>query len=513
MINNVDRLVVESNISQEWGEMTYHSLIQTLIARFNQERILYCHWKSKSLQGESDIDLLVSNQSFAQATEILMQLGFKAATPKWADSQPGVFHYYGYDAFQDEYVHVHMFTRVLTGDRLIKDHMFPFEEMLFKDTYSIDGLIVTSKEAEFVLFILKTFIRYGSLLYAMREFRGKENTREEFHTIKVGSNMTTILNNLTTYCPVVDEPFFLECIDAVERGARYPRKWILAQKMRWRLRIYRKSGFFGRWLIFTKVMGATLRKKLKRQKGSKILVNGGAIVAIVGADATGKSTLVEETSSWLRNNFVIDTIHTGKPPSTLLTLPINLLLSMNRRVKRRVKSFRNEQNVASAIETEVHTKAEKQKSLFFAVRAVCLAWDRRVLLFRARRAAANGEIVVCDRYPTNIPGMMDSPRLIEKPGNKGLTAFLYNWLARVERNIYRQILPPNIVLRLRVSLENAKKRNAAREIVDDETYLETRHEQVEDWFVTGARHISDIDTNHSLETTIARVKQVVWSNL
>jgi thymidylate kinase len=109
--------------------------------------------------------------------------------------------------------------------------------------------------------------------------------------------------------------------------------------------------------------------------------------------------------------------------------------------------------------------------------------------------------------------MMDSPRLIEKPGNKGLTAFLYNWLARVERNIYRQILPPNIVLRLRVSLENAKKRNAAREIVDDETYLETRHEQVENWFVTGARHISDIDTNHSLETTIARVKQVIWSNL
>lgn len=511
MINNVDRLVVETKISQEWEEMTSHSLIQILIARFNQEGILYCHWKSKSLQGESDIDLLVSNQSIARATEIFMQLGFKAATPKWGDNHPGVFHYYGYDAYQDEYVHVHLFTRVLTGDRLIKDHLFPFEEMLFKDTYSIDGLMVTSKEAEFVLFILKTFIRYGSLLYAMREFRGKENTREEFHTIKSGSDMSKVMDNLTTYCPVVNEAFFLECVDAIENGAGYPRKWILAQKMRRQLRIYRKSSLLSRWLGFSKFLGATFIKKLKRQKGSKILVNGGAIIAIVGADATGKSTLVEATSSWLRSNFVVDTVHAGKPPSTLQTFTINLLLTLNRWIKRKGRSFRSVENDSSQGGLEVQD--DKQKSLLFAVRAVCLAWDRRALLLRARRASANGEVIVCDRYPTNTAGMMDSPRLVEKPGEKGLTKSLYNWLVRVERNIYRQIPPPDIVLRLRVSLETAKKRNAAREIVDDESYLQTRHEQVKDWFVVGVRQVRDIDTNHSLETTIALVKQVVWSSL
>lgn len=513
MINNFDRLVADAKISAKWGEITSRSLIQTLIDRFNQESVLYCHWKSKTLQGESDVDFLISNQSIALATEILMQLGFKAATPKWRDSQPGVFHYYGYDDYQDEYVHLHLFTRVLSGESLMKDHLFPFEEMFFKETYSIDGLVVTSKEAEFVLFVLKSFIRYGSLLFSIREFRGKENTREEFLSIKAGSDIAKVMENLTTYCPVVDEALFLECINAIENGAWYPRKWILAQKMRWRLRIYRKSGFFGRWLGLAKFLGATYIKKLKRQKGSKILVNGGAIIAIVGADATGKSTMVEAISSWLRRNFVVDTVHAGKPPSTLQTYPFNFLLSMNRWFKRKGRSFRGMEDDPSSSGIEVHAKTEKQKSLLFAIRAVCLAWDRRTLLLKVRRASANGGIIVCDRYPTNTAGMMDSPRLVELPDEKGLTKSLYNWLARVERNIYRQIPPPDIVLRLRVSLENAKIRNSSREIVDDEIYLQSRHEQVKDWFVSGARHIRDIDTNHSLETTIAQVKQVVWSSL
>ena len=108
---------------------------------------------------------------------------------------------------------------------------------------------------------------------------------------------------------------------------------------------------------------------------------------------------------------------------------------------------------------------------------------------------------------------MDSPRLVEDLTQTGLRKSLKNWLARVERTIYRQIPPPDIVLRLEVSMENAKQRNAAREIVDDEVYLQNRHQQVKDWYVSGARNIRNIDTNHSLAETIADIKQAIWSTL
>ena len=109
------------SVSANEGIVT-QPLTQLLIQRFNREEVRYCHWKSKSLLGEQDIDLLVSSDSLACATSILMQLGFKAAAPRWGTNPLSVAHYYGYDPDQDEFVHLHMFTRVLTGERFLKSH-------------------------------------------------------------------------------------------------------------------------------------------------------------------------------------------------------------------------------------------------------------------------------------------------------------------------------------------------------------------------------------------------------
>ena len=59
------------------------------------------------------------------------------------------------------------------------------------------------------------------------------------------------------YCPVVDDNFFQECVIALERKAGYPRKWLLAQKMRWRLRIYKKDNLLGRWLGYLNFIKAS----------------------------------------------------------------------------------------------------------------------------------------------------------------------------------------------------------------------------------------------------------------
>jgi hypothetical protein len=109
--------------------------------------------------------------------------------------------------------------------------------------------------------------------------------------------------------------------------------------------------------------------------------------------------------------------------------------------------------------------------------------------------------------------MMDSPRLLEDSTQRGSVSSIYNWLARTERNLYRQIPPPDIVLRLRVSFETAKKRNAARDILDDELYLQSRHQQAKEWFMPGTRAIQDINTDLSLEETIRAVKQAIWPSL
>jgi thymidylate kinase len=517
----MDQLVnphhLTDHLADPWEKMLSRSLIQALINQFNEAGVLYCHWKSnidldKTLEGELDIDLLVSNGSLAQAIEILMQLGFKPAAPRWGPNPPGIFHYYGYDPNQNDLVHLHMFTRVLTGESFLKSHLLPFEEMLLNNTYSADGMRVTSKEAELVLFVLRMYIKYSSPLDIPRVLKSDKKVREEARWLKEGSDMQQVGKLLDQYCPALEEHTFLACLDAILNKAPYPQKWSFAYQIRRRLRPYRKYSFPG-WLFgHVQLLTAGLVKKLRKQKGSKRLFSGGTIIAIVGADATGKSTLVSETSRWLRKNFVLNTVHAGKPPSTLITAPVNFLLALYHRLRGKSRSAGKGEEGSSHAST-IHAERKNINSLIYAIRAVCLAWDRRALLWKVRRAAANGEIVVCDRYPTRATGMMDSPRLQEDPAQKGLISSIYNGLARTEQSLYRHIPPPDVVLRLRVSFETAKKRNAARDILDDEIYLQSRHQQAKEWFLPGTRAIQDIDTDLSLEETIRAIKQAIWPSL
>jgi thymidylate kinase len=163
----------------------------------------------------------------------------------------------------------------------------------------------------------------------------------------------------------------------------------------------------------------------------------------------------------------------------------------------------------------VPSKVGGLSGFIYALRAVSLAWDRRQLLIKARRLAANDQIVICDRYPSETVGAMDSPRLQKNEVANGSAGIIFSWLVYLERRLYKEIPPPDIVLRLKVSMETAKIRNRERIKVGKETdaYLESRHRQSLDWCMEGTKYIYDIDTEQPLVETIFKVKQSIWESL
>ena len=92
---------------------------------------------------------------------------------------------------------------------------------------------------------------------------------------------------------------------------------------------------------------------------------------------------------------------------------------------------------------------------------------------------------------------------------------IFNRLARFENRIYKRMPPPDIVLGLKVSIETAKQRNRNRKEIgmDDEDYLETRHQQAGNWHKHGTKYSYDIDTEMSLEETLLSVKRSIWEVL
>ena len=81
--------------------------------------------------------------------------------------------------------------------------------------------------------------------------------------------------------------------------------------------------------------------------------------------------------------------------------------------------------------------------------------------------------------------------------------------------MYVRNAPPDIALRLHVSIETAKQRNQQRTKTDkhSDEDLEIRHQQVRDWSKAGTRQVRDIDTEASLDQTVLSVKSAIWESL
>ncbi len=489
-------------------------LVNRLAELLQARGIRYCHWKSninleKSLNGEADLDLFVGHKSASRISHVLAQLGFKAARIKYGPETPGVDHYYGLDAVTGELVHVHLFTTLLTGESFVKSHRFPFEKMLLENCARIGPVAVVSKPVELVLFVLRTFVKYGSLPDMLRLYGKSAEARKELKWLLDNGDVAKALSLLSTYCPMVSESLFLSCIDAINENHSFLNKVLLGLRVRRRLRNYAKYTFVKRLLAYAQVIWAKLRRRLKGNLKNKTLHSRGAVIAFVGADATGKSTLIAETARWLGDVFAVRTVHAGKPPSSWLMLPINVILPLARRCMPKLR-----QRQVKSANLKSSRPREQKSSLLYAIRAVALARDRRQLLAKCRRAAVKGEIVICDRYPSENPGAMDSPRLDERSG-RGMRAAIHNQLVQLERRFYNQIPPPDLVFRLNVSIETAKLRNRARMYGgrDSEDFIEIRHRNNNEWNMVGTRHIVDLDAEPAIPEIMDQVKKGIWNTI
>jgi thymidylate kinase len=232
------------------------------------------------------------------------------------------------------------------------------------------------------------------------------------------------------------------------------------------------------------------------------------VIAFVGVEAAGKSTMLEDVERWLGRHYTVRSVHAGKPPSTPLTAVPNLLLPALRRLLPEQRSTRVTARRVAAEPTQVTTGSFP---LLFGLRSVLLAHDRRALLRRAFARSANGAIVLCDRYPSGPAGAPDGPQLGGADGPLATTR-LKQWLRDIEERLYRDIPPPDAVLYLTAPFEVTLERNRMRAKVEPEEYLRSRHARSSS-LEFGRVAVRRIDTNRPLEELTNDVRRAVWEEL
>lgn len=497
--------------------LTGEGLATRLFDVLNQREIVYCHWKSNELlpqgmTGETDLDVLVDRASFTPTIAILLNLGFKQGEVRWGPRTPGVLHFYAFDPLAADLIHVHLYCHLLTGESLIKTHVLPCDAVLLNGCERIGNVQIPAPEAEAALCVLRSCIKNGSLLHTFLHGSGRSaDEPNEFWFAEAGITAEAAFQALQPHYDAVDQRLFIECFEALAEDQSALRKWMLGLKMRRCLRGCARHTSRGRLAAYAGLVFTKLRRIIRGKIKNKVPTSGGAVIAFIGGDATGKSTLVGETTKWLGGTFGVRTAHVGKPRSTWLTAPLGILLPLARGVFPSQR-HQSQQAAAATKKSSDGQPSKRSASLLYALRAVSLAWDRSQLLRKVHRHAAAGEIVICDRYPADVAGGTDGPRLRIQEGKQGR---LVNFLARVEQRLYTRNAPPDIAVRLHVSIATAKQRNQARSKSDkhSDEDLEIRHQQVAAWKKTGTKVVRDIDTEASLEATILSVKEAIWESL
>jgi thymidylate kinase len=489
------------------------TIVSALFEQLNGGGIRYCHWKSnwileKTLEGQTDIDLLVHREDVSSLRAILQDLGFRPAVEMGSAPFPSVEHYHALDEPSGALAHVHVYSRVISGGSLAKNYHLPLEEMLLADVERIGIVNVPSNGAELVVFVLRMCLKHATLPELALVTRDWENVRQEVAWLATDEARAKAAALLPIWLPNVDPGLFETALEALRRPAPLARRVLLGRRVRAQLRPFARQGRLTAWLDEEQRF---LAKAIQRGRGSQrrlTPVSGGAVIAFVGGEATGKSTMLEDTERWLGAHFTVQRVHAGKPPSTPLTAIPNVLLPAVRLLLPGQRSTRVSTERASERE---QGDAEKPFPLLFGLRSVFLAHDRRSLLARAFASSANGAIVLSDRYPSVEIGSLDGAQLGGSDATRNDGRFR-RWLAGVEDRLYRQIPPPDLVIYLTAPLEVTIERNRDRGKYEPEEYVRSRHARSSNLQFDRVR-VEMVDTNRSTEESAREIRRLIWGSL
>lgn len=479
------------------------NLVERLCEALEDQGVGYCHWKStdaldRSATGENDLDLLVAERDGERFETILRELGFREALVRASQRAPGVRHFYGLDVPSGLLVDVHAHEQLVLGDDATKNYRLPIEEPYLASVRRAGLFMVPAPELELAVLVVRLMLKHGSP-EAICTGRGSLSDRERGELLHLGDaiDRATLRRRLRHDAAMLDPALLDRCIDSMCSQRSFASRVATWKALRECLAPFaRRSRSADVWLqCWRRVDGRFRRHVLRRSRGKR-LATGGRVIALIGGDGSGKSTVARSLDDWLFPVFSTARVHLGKPPPSLAWLALRCSVHVARRM-----------GIAASppIFAEAsHLLPPYRHGYVWLITSALTARDRRRAAARTRRLASRGRIVICDRYP--VPEItVDGPRS-GRAADLRLPGFS-RYLAELERRYYTGIPRPNVVIVLRVDPEIAIRRRPG----EDPLLIHARSTEV--WDADWRSNVAVVDASRTREDVLADVKAEVWSRL
>ncbi len=452
--------------------------------------------------GEHEIDLLVSRAHMGRLAGLLSRLGFKQAKAPAEKAVPGTLDSFAYDTEADRLIRVHAHHVLLLGNALTSNYRLPIEGP-FMSSAAHDGTFrVPAPEHELIVFVLQVLLRYSTLdiLWGRKE---PAHAARRLAELQARAAPHRVREALDRDLPGLGAEVFESCLEALRPGSPRSKRVMARLQVLQKLRAHaRRPLVMEIGLRLCRQAARAGRRHVLRRSSRYRLASGGAMIAIVGGDGAGKSTVVDGLSAWLSKDFATASVHLGKPGWSWITITVRGIVKVGQLLGLYPpeSSFR-----------ETLAQASLRTTAPWLLREVCRARDRYAKYVVARRSATGGGLVISDRFPLPQIRLMDGPlaqRLLNALGEGRYGGRLARALVELEESYYRRFTAPEVLIVLRVDPEIAAERRAGEDL------LAVRERSTEIWQVDW-RHTNAhvIDAGKPKAEVLAEAKAFAWSEL
>lgn len=488
------------------------SLISALLNSLHRQGVPYCYWKSAArlpavLAGEADLDLIAERTVQHLIMRVLAESGFKPFPSVHSRGHPAVISFLGHDEAAGRIVHVHLHLAVLTGERLLRNYVLPWAPAFIARAVPVPalyGVRVLDPADEAVLLAVRACVelrRWDPI--TLRDWRiSQDKFARDQQTLAAKVERAQFCNRAVEL--VGEEAAYLLAADV------YAAQWRglsgrTRRRVRQALAEYRtyngpEARARAAWRGLHWLAGGLNKRHLHWPRPwSRLAPGGGCVVALMGVDGSGKSTVVAALRAWLGAEVDVMPIYfgTGDGRPSLLLLPFKLMVPLFTRLLRQKPRGSSHGMVSDRAPGLVF-------SVLLAGWATVLAVEKRSKLRAAHRGARRGMVVIADRYPQDeIADYNDGPLLPR-------LAHVPAWLRRVESRSYAlaRRLPPDLVIKLEAPPETL----ALREPSMDRRVIQDRVNALQRLRFPGARVVR-VDATQPLDDVLRAVKAAIWSML